>query len=353
MRGTHRVHTHLVVLVGLVLLVGLLSTGCTKTPEQLVAELGDPQTLVREKAKQQLLDLDAQAIPALLGGVAVADAHGGIASVLIHIGEESYAPTAAKVVELCAAGTPDQASVNILMRVLEETGTPDQILGDYINAAQVGGCADKAMLDLILRLEPPKDDVTIDPGMNLRYSPVRFAYKKDPDLPTSRALARLCLYDPVLGKKVAEMNRDKDEAIYWNQWRMHDPLIRANLSRHLDDVIWGEYHDNFIPDILAEEWKANADDPIVSMAVLATEWRKRRYDAKAAERLTDTREGLKTYFATNDHYFDEPCLCFQALEEITKPVRGSLDESKRKREVQALDEALAALATDRETACKY
>ena len=353
MRGTHRVHSRLVILVGLVSLAGLLITGCTKTPEQLVADLGDPQTLVREKAKTQLLELDAQAIPALLGGVAVAEAHGGIRECLTKIGEASYAPTAAKAVELCAAGSPDQAAVDMLMDVLEETGTPEQILGDYLKAAQAGGCADKAMLQLLMRLEPPKDDVTIDPGMNLRYNPVRFAYKKDPDLATSRALARVCLHDPILGKKVAEMNRDKDEEIYWNQWRMHDPLIRANLTRHLDEVIWGEYHDNFIPDILAEEWKANADDPIVSLAVLATEWRKRRYDAKAAERLTDTREGLKTYFAANDHFYDEPCLCYQALEEIAKPVRGSLDENKRQREVQALDEALAALATEREAACKF
>ena len=353
MRGTQSVHTHLFFVVGLVLAAGLLTTGCTKTPEQLVADLGDPQTLVREKAKTQLLELDTQAIPALLGGVAVADAHGGISECLTKIGEESYTPTAAKVVELCAAGDPDQAAVDMLMGVLEETGTPEQILGDYIKASETGGCADKAMLDLILRIEPPKDDVTIDPGMNLRYSPVRFAYKKDPDLATSRALARLCLHDPVLGKKVAEMNRDKDEEIYWNQWRMHDPLIRANLTRHLDEVIWGEYHDNFIPDILADEWKADADDPITAVAVLGSEWRKRRYDAKAAERLTDAHQGLKTYFAANDHFFDEPCLCFQALEEISKPVRGALDEHKRKRELQALDEALAALATDREAACKF
>ena len=353
MRGIQRVHTHIVAWVVLVLLAGLLASGCTKTPEQLVTDLGDSQTLVREKAKQGLLELDAQAIPALLGGIEDAEARGGIGRVLTLIGEASYEPSAAKVTELCGAATVDQEAVDTLLGVLEETGTPNKILNDYLEAVAVGGCVDKAMLGLLLRLEPPKDDVTIDPGLNLRYAPVRFAYKKGPDLATSRALARLCLHDPVLGKKVAEMNRDKDEEIYWNQWRMHDPLIRANLTRHLDEVIWGEYHDNFIPDILAEEWKANPDDPIVSMAVLASEWRKQRYDSKAAQRLADTHQGLQTYFSTHDHYFDEPCLCYQALEEITKPVRGSLDEAKRKRDVQALDEALAALATDREAACKF
>ncbi len=353
MRGTQYIHTQLVFVFGLVLLAGLLTTGCTKTPEQLVTDLGDPQTLVREKAKTQLLELDTQSIPALLAGIDNPEAMGGIGNVLTLIGEESYAPTAARVAELCAVAEPNDEAVDILLGVLEEVGTPDQILDDYLKATATGGCVDAAMLKLLLRLEPPKDDVTIDPGMNLRYSPVRFAYKKDPDLATSRALARLCLHDPALGKKVAEMNRDKDEEIYWNQWRMHDPLVRANLTRHLDEVIWGEYHDNFIPDILADEWKANADDPITAVAVLGTEWRKRRYDRKAAERVTDAHQGLKTYFAANDHFYDEPCLCYQALEEITKPVRGALDEHKRKRELEALDGALTALATDREAACKY
>ena len=329
----------------------LAVTGCTKPPEQLVVDLGDPQLLVREKAKQGLLELDKQAIPALLAGIEDGEAQGGIGNVLTKIGEASYEPSSVRIHELCKADEPNKGAIAELMKVMEAVGTPAEILDSYLAAAAEGGCADRAMLSLIKRIQPPKNDVTIDPGTNLRYKPVRFRYKRGPDLTASRALARLCLYDPVLGNKAMEMTRDKDEEVYWNQWRMHDPLVRASVSRHMSDIIWGEFHDNFVPDILAEEEKANPEDPLMLMGELATYWRGRRYDPYAASRLTRAHQGLEVYFATNDHFFDEPCLCYQALEEIAKPVRGSLDSANRKKEMQALDEALAPLAADREAAC--
>jgi len=326
--------------------------GCTKTPEQLVADLGDSQTLVREKARVALEEMGTEAIPALLAGMDEhGEALGGIQIVLLAIGEEAYEPCEAKLKEICKADPVNDNAVTVLMTVMEEVGTPKQILKTYLAAAAEGGAVDKYMLKLLLRIEPPKDDVTIDPGMNLRYAPVRFAYKKSPDLATSRALARVCLHDTELGAKTSEMNRDKDEEVYWAQWRMQDPLVRAMVSRYMTYDIFHGYHDNFVPKILKEEKKANAEDPMTAMGELATVWRKSRYDTKAPERLALAHAGFKTYFATNPHTYDEPCLIYTALEEISKPVRGAFDEHNRKREMKALDEALAPLAEDRKAAC--
>ena len=346
----HRIMAWAAIAVTATLALGSLG-GCTKTPEQLVVDLGDPQTLVREKARVALIELDTAAIPALLAGLDTAEAYGGIEKVLLAIGEETYAPCEAKLSEACRADPVNDQAITVLMNVMEEVGTPKQILSTYLAAVAEGGAVDKYMLKLLLRIEPPKDDVTIDPGMNLRYAPVRFTYKKDPDLATSRALARVCLHDTKLGAKTAEMNRDKDEEIYWNQWRMRDPLVRAMVSRYMTDDIYHAYHDNFAPTILKEERAANAEDPLVAMGELATVWRKRNYDTKAPERITLAYAGFKTYFATNPHTYDEPCLVYTTLEELAKPVRSSLDENRRKREMKALDEALVPLVADRELAC--
>ncbi len=341
--------------VALIALLALVLGGCTKTPEQLVTELGDSQTLVRAKAEQTLMEMDrASAIPALLAGITDDEARGGIQTVLIAYGEEVYDPAFARIGEVCTGGEADQDAVNSLLEVLEEVGDPDKILKSYLAATGEGGCAEKALLTLINAIEPPKNDVTIDPGMNLRYKPVRFAYKANPDLTDSRALARLGLYDPELGQKVADMNRDKDETMYWAQWKMHDAIVRASLCRYLSDDIWYSYHDNFIPEYMKEEKKADEEDPLMLMALLASDYRGRSgYDRKAADKVTRVHAGLQTYFASNDHYFDEPCLVYTAVEEIAKPARAALDEKKRKKEMRELDEALTALAATREQACNF
>jgi hypothetical protein len=341
--------------IALISLLALALGGCTKTPDQVVADLGDPQTLVRAKAEQSLMEMDrATAIPALLAAIDNTDARDGIQGVLIAYGEEVYDPTFARIGEVCRATEIDQVSVDSMLKVLEEIGTPQQILDSYMAASKDGGCAEKALLTLVNRIEPPKNDVTIDPGMNLRYKPVRFAYQGNPDLTDSRALARLGLYDPELGQKVADMNRDKDEAVYWAQWKMHDAIVRASLCRFLSEDIWYSYHDNFIPDTMKEEEKADPEDPMMLMADLASGYRDRTgYDRKAAEKITRLNASLQTYFASNDHFYDEPCLVYQAVEEMAKPSRAALDEKKKKKEMKALDEALTVLAATRELACNF
>jgi len=334
--------------------VALLSSvmvGCPATPEKMVEDLGDPQTLVQEKARVALKEMGADAIPYLMVGLETEASRENAKNLLIGVGDASFYPAVTKIEEVCGGAEVDEGIIDALIDVVEETATPAEVLDTYIDFTNDKRCAETKMLELLKRLEPVKDDVTVDPGENLRYVPVRMAYQANPDLPNSRALARICLYDKELGDKVADMNRDKDEAIYWAQWRMHDPLIRANLCVYLNEDIWGAYHDNFIPEILKEEMKADKEDPIAQMGLFASKWRKRA-DRKAIEPLPIAHQGLKEYYANNEHYDDEACQVYTALEDMAVPVRAALEDKKRKKEIEQLDADLALLKVDKDAACQ-
>jgi hypothetical protein len=342
-RVKYSIHT----MVALALLGGFALAGCEKPPETLVEELGDPQTLVREQAKEALKEMGPAAIPVTLVALSNEDARDNAKDVLISFGEESYTQTLAKMPELCESEAAMAAAVD----VLEATGTPTLIVDAYIAASKAQECTEGALRDLALQIQPDRTDVTIDQNENLRYKPARFLYKGSPDLDTSRALARLCLYDADLGSKALPMTRDKDEAAYWAQWKMHDPLVRASVARYTDDVIWGDYHDNFIPDIVKEEFAADPDDVVAHIGALAANWRK-RVDMKAVEPLAAAHAGTKAYYEANPHYADEPCLVYKALEDLGNVVGGKLtDNKRRKKEKAALDEAMAALKADKEAVC--
>lgn len=329
------------------LLGGLVLAGCEKPPEKLVEELGDPQTLVREQAKESLKEMGPTAIPLVLPALSNPEAQDNVVEVLKYFGEDSYEQTLATMTGFCE----DPAAMAAATGVLKETGTPTQIVDAYLAATKAQDCTEASLRDLALEIEPDRNDVTVDQSENLRYKPVRFLYKGSPDLDTSRALARLCLYDADLGSKALPMTRDKDEEAYWAQWRMHDPLVRAAVARYTDDVIWGEYHDNFIPDIVEDELEADDSDPVGQIGALAINWRK-RVDMDAVEPLARAHAGVKAYYEANPHYADEPCLVYKALEDLGNVVGGKLeDDSRRKREKAALDEAMAALKADKEAAC--
>lgn len=342
-RARYSIHT----VVALVLLGGFVLAGCEKSPETLVEELGDPQTLVREQAKEALKEMGTAAIPLTLGALADDEARDNAKEILIYFGEESFTQTLAKMPELCQSEASKAAAID----VLEATGTPTKIVDAYIAASKTQECTEGALRDLALKLQPDRTDVTVDQNENLRYKPARFLYKGNPDLDTSRALARLCLYDADLGSKAFPMTRDKDEAAYWAQWRMHDPLVRASVARYTDDVIWGDYHDNFIPEIIKEEFTADPDDAVAHIGALAANWRK-RVDMKAVEPLAAAHAGVKAYYEANPHYEDEPCLVYKALEDLGNVVGGKLtDDKRRKKEKAALDEAMTALKVDKEAVC--
>lgn len=342
--------SHLIIVI-VVALLGSVLSGCPATPEKLVEDLGDPQTLVQEKARVALKEMGADAIPYLMVGLEIEASRVNAKNLLIGVGDAAFYPSVTKIEEVCGAAEVDEAIIDSLVDVVENTATPAEVLDTYIDFTNDSRCAETKMLELLKRLEPVKDDVTVDPGENLRYVPVRLAYQANPDLPNSRALARICLYDKQLGTKVSIKNRDKDESVYWAQWRMHDPLIRANLCLYLDEDIWGAYHDNFVPEILGEELKANEEDPIAQMGQFASNWRKRA-DKKAIAPLPLAHQGLKEYFANNEHYADEPCLVYTALEGMAVPVRAALEDNKRKKEIEQLDADLALLKVDKDAACQ-
>ncbi len=338
--------------------LGLAWAGCTKTPEQLVADLGDPQTLVQEKARQALGEMGREAMPYLIEGMSDEAARANCQAMLIEMGEDVIDDVFQKADELCMndehSPTVD-ALYEVLLATCKDSENGGDVLKRYVEYTKEHACNERRALELLLAIEPPKDDVTVDPGENLRYKPMRFAYKADPDLATSRALARVCLYDTELGDRVADMNRDKDEEIYWKQWRLHDPLVRANLARYLNEDIWGVYHDNFIPDILREELKADKDDPLAQLGLFATRWRD-RLDGRAIEPLPKAQAGLKAYYdgaAPGTTYDDEACLVFTAMEDIGKEIRKAMaeDEKRQARNIARLDEYMAALKVDKDAYC--
>jgi len=343
----HPVKSYLFVFTCAALLAGLVLAGCEKPPEKLVEELGDPQTLVREQAKESLKEMGPTAIPLILPALTSDEARDNVVEVLTYFGEESYEQTLASMDNFCE----EDAAMAAATGVLKQTGTPTQIIDAYIAASKAQTCTEASLRDLALEIEPDRSDVTVDQSENLRYKPARFLYKGNPDVDTSRALARLCLYDVDLGKTALPMTRDKDEEAYWAQWRMRDPLVRASIARYTDDVIWGDYHDNFIPEIVKEELKADPHDAMGNIGALAINWRK-RVDMRAVEPLAKAHAGVKAYYEANPHYEDEPCLVYKALEDLGNVVGGKLaDDKRRKKEKAALDEAMAALKADKETAC--
>ncbi len=344
----YQVTRHLVATCTALVLAGALLGGCEKTPDKLVIDLGDSQTLVREKARTTLKDLGPEAVPFLLDGlVQGGDVTSGSADVLIEIGDASLEATTARLEQLCE----NDEAMGAAMRVFKALGSPTDVLNAYTDATTEGRCTEKMLLAEVLALEPDKTDVTVNIKENLRYKPARFAYKAGPAQPASRALARLCLYDEELGWAVAEKNRDLDQQIYFDQWRMKDPLVRANLAAYMTDWIWTGYYDNEIPGILKAETKEDAANVATAIGVAATEWRTRLNGAKAVARVTEAHTAVKAHYASNSGLFDEECLCLYALEEITEPIRQTLDEKNRKRDIQALDEAKAAITADREAAC--
>lgn len=338
---------HLVGASTLVLSAGLLLSACTRPPEKLVEDLGDSQTLVQEKARQALREMGGAAVPYLLDGVATEAARTNVTELLIQAGDPALEPTLGRLEQHC----DDPATLESLLAVVEQVGNAGDMLDAYTAATREGRCTEKPLLLTLLALEPPKDDVTVNIKENLRYKPVRFAYKAKPDLASSKALARLCLYDEELGWKVSGMNRDKDEQVYWDQWRMKDPLVRANIAVYLDDVIWSGYYENLIPDILREEAAEDAEHAATKIGQLATGWRK-RLNAKAATPLVAAHAAVKTHYAANPGLFDEECLCYHAIEQIAEPIRPALDKKNRKNWIQTFDEALAAVTADREATCQ-
>lgn len=346
--SVHQVTRHLVAACTALVLTGVFVGGCTKTPDKLVIDLGDSQTLVREKARTALNELGPEAVPYLLDGLTQGgDVTDGASGVLVEIGDASLEPTMARLEQLCE----DEQAMSAAMHVVKTLGSPADILNAYTGATTEGRCTEKMLLGDVLALEPDKTDVTVNIKENLRYKPVRFAYKAAPALPVSKALARICLYDEELGWAVADKNREMDQQIYFAQWKMKDPLIRANLSTYMTDWIWTGYYDNEIPGLLKEEIKEDPADAATAIGVAATEWRTRLNGQKAVTRVTEAHSAVKAYYAGNTGLFDEECLCLWALEEITEPIRQTLDEKNRKRDIQALDDAKAAITADRETAC--
>ncbi len=338
--------THHLVAVG-ALALGIALGGCTKTPDKLVIDLGDSQTLVREKARTALKELGPEAVPYLLDGLTDGAVRDGAGGVLVEIGDASLEPTVARLDQLCE----DEEALDTALHVVTSLATPSDIVEAYVAASREGRCTERALLEEALALEPDKTDVTVNIKENLRYNPARFAYKANPDESASRALARLCLYDEELGWKVSDMNRDKDQEIYFAQWRMQDPLVRANLAAYLTDVIWSGYYDNEIPAIVKEEVKASPDAAATKIGTFATSWRTRLNGPKSVGQLTDAHTAVKAHYAASPGMFDEECLVLHALEEMAAPIRQVLDEKNRKRDIQALDEAIAAVRTDREAAC--
>jgi hypothetical protein len=331
------------------LLLGLVWSGCTKTPDQYVADLGDPQTLVQEKARQALKELGKEAMPYLIDGMTNEAARANCQAMLIDMGDEVVGDVFDKADDLCMSNENDptiDALYEVLLATCKDSDAGGTVLKKYIGYSVERSCNEKRALDLMLAIAPPKDDVTVDPGENLRYKPARFAYKADADLATSRALARICLYDFATGDSVADMNRDKDEEIYWKQWRMHDPLVRANTARYLNPDIWGVYEDNFIPDIIKEELKADKDD------------RRDRFDLDDFDSLPKAQAGLKAYYdnaAGGTVYEDESCLVFAALADMGKDARKAMvdeDEKKYTKHIAKLDEYMTALTIDKDAYCK-
>ncbi len=345
---TSRTHTirHWVATSAAVLIAGAMVAGCAKPPDKLVTDLGDSQTLVREKARTALKELGPEAVPYLLDGLTDPGVRDGASGVLVEIGDASLVPTLARLDKLCA----DEEALDSAMLVAVTLGSPTDLLEAYLAASKEGRCTEKKLMDEVLGLEPDKTDVTVNIKENLRYAPVRFAYKATPDLPTSKALSRLCLYDEELGWSVSDKTREIDQQIYFDQWRIKDPLIRANMAAHLTDVIWSGYYDNEIPAILKEEAKEDPEHAATQIGLLATSWRT-RINASAIAHLAGAHAAVKAYYATNTGLFDEECLCLHAIEQTAKPLRQTLDEKNRKRDIQALDEALAAVTADREAAC--
>ncbi|MDP7114820.1 MAG: hypothetical protein QGH45_22795, partial [Myxococcota bacterium] len=68
MSSTHSTHPHAAA-CAVVQAVGIALAGCTKPPDKLVTDLGDSQTLVREKARTALKELGPEAVPFLLDGL--------------------------------------------------------------------------------------------------------------------------------------------------------------------------------------------------------------------------------------------------------------------------------------------
>ncbi len=346
MSSTHSTHP-LAAACAVVLAVGIALAGCTKPPDKLVTDLGDSQTLVREKARTALKELGPEAVPFLLDGLTDGEARAGAAGVLIEIGDVSLEPTLARLDQLCE----EEEALDSALHVITSLASPSDIVDAYVAASREGRCTERALLGESLALKPDKTDVTVNIKENLRYKPVRFAYKASPDQSSSRALARLCLYDEALGWKVSDMNRDKDEAIYFAQWRIKDPLVRANLATYLTAVIWSGYYENEIPAIVKEEVKADPDHAATKLGLLATGWRGRLNGPKAVAQLTEAHAAVVAHYAAESGMFDEECLCLHAVEEMAEPIRQLLDEKNRKKDIQALDEVVAAVRTDREAAC--